>query len=67
MQRATQTFHMPTREGWRTIAAGDELADDDQAVQNAPQYFVPVDDAAEPEPPKRGRRSSAKARTPDQG
>ncbi|MGW0805263.1 hypothetical protein [Nonomuraea sp. NPDC002799] len=47
MQRAAQTFHMPTPDRWRTIAAGDELADDDPAVTTAPQYFVPV---AEPEP-----------------
>ncbi|WP_433445653.1 hypothetical protein [Nonomuraea sp. CA-141351] len=46
MQRAAQTFHMPTREGWRTIAAGSELADDDPAVTTAPQYFVHVPDPA---------------------
>lgn len=43
MQRAAQTFHMPTGERWRTIAAGDELAHNDPAVTAAPQYFVPVE------------------------
>lgn len=44
VQRAAQTFHLPTADGWRTIAAGVELADDDQAVTTAPQYFVAIPD-----------------------
>ncbi|AQZ67631.1 unnamed protein product [[Actinomadura] parvosata subsp. kistnae] len=64
MQRAAQTFHMPTPDGWRTVAAGDELADDDPAVQAAPQYFTPAGaDSAEPEQPAKrtgSRRTSTK-------
>lgn len=56
MQRAAQTFHMPTPDGWRTIAAGVELADDDLAVMAAPQYFVPVEPAAEESAPSRAAR-----------
>jgi hypothetical protein len=58
MQRAAQTFHLPTADGWRTIAAGDELADDDPAVTTAPQYFVPAEpEAAEPAADKPSRRT----------
>ncbi len=61
MQRAAQTFHLPTPDkGWRTIAAGDELADDDPAVTAGPQYFVPVQTTAEPAPAKPVRRARPK-------
>lgn len=61
MQRAAQTFHMPTPDGWRTIAAGDELADDDPAVTTAPQYFAGIEPAAEPAKPARRTTSRGKS------
>ncbi|MFI6732106.1 hypothetical protein ACIBI9_04165 [Nonomuraea sp. NPDC050451] len=67
MQRAAQTFHLPTADGWRTIAAGDELADDDPAVEAAPQYFVtaeprPAGSDPSPVPAKRRTQSGATAK-----
>ncbi|HEX4816696.1 MAG TPA: hypothetical protein VFV66_28475 [Nonomuraea sp.] len=62
MQRAAQTFHMPAPDGWRTIAAGDELADDDPAVTAAPQYFTPVEPASA-EPAKPARRTTTRRKS----
>lgn len=60
MQRAAQTFHLATSDGWRTVAAGTELADDDPAVMAGPQYFVPIEPtASEPAPTKTTRRAKS--------
>jgi hypothetical protein len=62
VQRAAPTFHLATPNGWRTVAAGDELADDDPAVTAGPQYFVPVEPtAAEPAKPTRRTASRGKS------
>ncbi|TDE40503.1 hypothetical protein E1295_31890 [Nonomuraea mesophila] len=56
MRRAAQTFHLATPDGWRTIAAGTEVADDDPAVTTAPQYFAEIDEQpVEDKPRRRGR------------
>lgn len=67
MQRAAQTFHMPTPDGWRTIAAGDELDDDDLAVQNGPQYFVPVEPTTTEPPAKPAGRTARRTSTRAKG
>jgi hypothetical protein len=60
MQRATQTFHVGTENGTRTITAGDLLEDGDPIVKGREIYFKPTDEskAAKKTP---ARRTPAKS------
>jgi hypothetical protein len=55
MLRATQTFHVGTKDGTRTIENGATLEDDDPIVKSCAVFFEPADD---------GEQKPAKARRP---